>query len=467
MSASQYPSNNGEGYLPPEVINKQADATQIEWEEVRRDNKNHELAIQYETQTLGAFMHKPELIDQTILTPEDFAQPAIRLAFQSMKEVSASSTPVDVITVAEALEKSTGKNYLPILADAMQNCVSPNNAKTYARQVKERSIARKAMEISKNLARRMSDGPAAIDDAIAQLMELNAGKANHECSLKVAVKDAINRVDYLHENDGVIPGVSTGLVEIDNITGGFQPGDLYIVAGRPSMGKTAMMLNMTLSADVPCGIFSAEQPRLQIGSRMLAIRGEINAARLRNGALQDSEWPKLTSAVSQLHGLPIRIYDRPAPTILDLVRQARVWRHHYGIQILFVDYLQRIGGMDRRASRTERVGQVAMGLKELARTLDIPVVALAQISRKVEERPNKRPTMSDLKDSGEIEQEADTIMTIYRDEVYNHDTTSPGVAEIDLPKNRHGPVGMAEVDWQAWCMRFNNLSMDQQATRVI
>lgn len=420
---------------------------------------NHEITLHAEAQVIGSILHKPEMLISCDLDEQDFQNPGMKHAYKAIQAVNVSSEPVDIITVANWLETETnGKNFLPVLAKAMESCVAPANGESYSRQVRQRSNARKAREIANNLAARANDGAEAIDQAIRELMTLTAERRQHECGISDALRDAAERIETLNQNGGRIPGISTGLTDLDHILGGFQPSDLYVIGARTSMGKTALLLNLALAADRPVGIISAEQPRVQIGNRCIAINGGIHAARLRNAQLHDDEWPRLTETIGRLGNRKIRIYDRPTPTIDVVVRQARAWKHHYGIKALYVDYLQRIGASDRKAPRFERVSQVVMGLKELARDLDIPVIVLAQVNRRVEERPDKRPCMSDLKDSGDIEQEADNIMTIYRDEVYNDDTPDKGIAELDVLKNRHGPIGMLRVAWRAHFMQFLNLA---------
>ena len=302
----------------------------------------------------------------------------------------------------------------------------------------------------------IENGDEGINDAIRDLISLDIGKKNHECGMETALLSAVEKIEVAFDNDGKITGIDTGLVDLNHHIGGLHSPDLYVIGARAAMGKTAMLINMALSADVSCGIVSSEQGRDQIGVRSLAIDGSISAHNMRLGKLEDADFSRITASSAKLKDKVIRINDHPAPTIDDLVSQARSWKFNYDIKVLFVDYIQRIK-VEANIPKHERIEVVVMSLKSLAKELNIAVVALAQVNRQVEARPNKRPLMSDLKDSGSIEQEADCIMALYRDEVYNPETTDIGVAEINILKNRHGPVGCIRCFWNGEYMQFLNI----------
>jgi replicative DNA helicase len=269
---------------------------------------------------------------------------------------------------------------------------------------------------------------------------------------------------------GKIPGVPSGLAKLDHLLGGWHDGDLTILGARPAMGKTAMLVKFMLAAGVSCGVISAEQPAQQLGARAMSAHSHVDASRFRSGAFEDEDIGRLMRAVSELVEHPCLIYDRSAPSIADVVRMARKWRHNSGIRVLFVDYVQRIeaSNADKRTPKHERVGEVVRGLKSLARDLEIPVVALAQVNRDVEKRADKRPNMGDLADSSEIEKEADAVLTLYREAVYfdkggvneRNQPVRPHVAEINVEKNRHGPCGYVECIWIPESMRFENMGND-------
>ena len=278
-----------------------------------------------------------------------------------------------------------------------------------------------------------------------------------EISVAEGIKAVNRELIAAVERGGPQYGVPSGLAKLDKILLGFHPGDLVVIGARPSQGKTALLLNMADAANVPCGIVSAEQAAMQILQRMVAIRSGVSAERIRAGELHDQDWPHLTEAAASLHATNTWIFDRGAPSITDVQRTARRWANGHGIKALYVDYIQRIRGGDPRAPRHERVGEVAQGLKDIARELGIPVIALAQVSREVEKRNDKRPLMGDLSDSSEIEKEADQIVMLYRDEVYNHESSDRGTAELRIEKNRHGRIGFVRCAWLAESMRFRDL----------
>jgi replicative DNA helicase len=320
----------------------------------------------------------------------------------------------------------------------------------------------KAQGIAQTLETRLAEGGLeAVDDAIRELMLLAAPRGNFECDTAAAVSCAIDEIELAYKSDGPI-GIPTGLKDLDDCIGGLRPPDLIVIGARPSIGKTALLLNLADNSKHPAGIISAEQGRTQVGLRLIAKNGSLNAYRLRIGKIEDEEWPRIVHAASVVKDRKVRINDQPNPTIEEVMRQARKWKFQYGIQALYVDYIQRIRALPK-APRHEQVGYVALSLKELARELNIPVIALAQVNRNVEERENKRPTMADLKDSGSIEQEADTIITLYRDEVYDEETPNKGIAELNVLKNRHGPTGMIRCVWIAESMSFHNMDFQHYA----
>ena len=390
------------------------------------------------------------------LVGDDFLDAKYRQVFEAVCDLVAAQEVADVITVAEKLERETGrKNWLPILGEIAKNTWSTANISSYAKIVKEEARKRRAVEIANRLRDDVGQGLGAVDDAIRDLMQLNTTRKNYECSISQALSATVEMMDEAAHTEGKIVGITTGLEDLDNCIGGFQNTDLYVIGARPAMGKTAFLLNCANAANVPAGIISSEQGREQVGLRLIAIDGRVSAHRMRVADLETHEWNKVTRTVSGLANKRIWINDQPGPTIEQVIRQARKWKFQHDIKILYLDYIQRIKA-DASLPRHEQVGAIAMALKELARELGIPVVALAQVNRSVEARPNKRPYMSDLKDSGAIEQEADNIMTLYRDEVYDPESKDKGIVEIAVMKNRHGPTGLIRAVWNAEFMRFED-----------
>jgi replicative DNA helicase len=426
-------------------------------------------AVDAEQSVLGGLMLAPDRVEDVAdrLAESDFYRKDHRLIFRAIMELSARGQPCDTVTLGDWFERADldglmgGSSYLVELSN---NTPSAANITAYADIVRERSVRRQVIGLATNIVEQAYGGDAngaqLLDTSIAELMAMQKVETRYEFTLRQAIGLAINAAHAAGElPDGEIPGIHTGLKKLDEVLGGWHNSDLTIIGARPAMGKTALLLNLALAANVPCGLVSAEQPAQQIGSRVMSIESHVPAMRMRNGRFDESDLPRLDAAARRLIERQCMIYDRSAPTIADVSRIARKWKQQNGIRILFVDYVQRIEASqtDRRTPKHERVGEVVRGLKDLARDLDIPVVSLAQVGRQVEARTDKRPGMGDLSDSSEIEKEADQILTLYRDEVYDENSEHKGIAEIDVCKNRHGPNGVVRCAWLAETMRFANL----------
>ena len=363
-------------------------------------------------------------------------------------------------------EQIGGANYVLQLANSTPSAA---NIMAYVAIVREKAMLRQLIEVATDA---VSDGfdpngrsaSEIVDEAVQRMMTLHRLQQSCEWTMKQSVQAAVKALAFASQNPGVLPGVPSGLKALDDQLGGLHKSDLIVIGARPAMGKTALMFNMARHAamkGVPVGIISGEQSMQQLGQRMLALEANVAASHMRSASFDESEWPRITNGVVKLSGLPAWILDRSSPSIDELVRVVRRWKQQNNIQAVYVDYLQRIQG--KGDSKVERVGQVAMSLKNLARDLDIPVVALAQVKREVEQRTDKRPHMADLSDSGEIEKEADQVLTLYRDDYYNHDSPDRGTVEILVEKNRHGATGFVRVAWLEKTMRFADLEYDQAA----
>lgn len=418
-------------------------------------------SIEAEMAVVGGLLQDDSALpDIGHLRPDDFTRHDCRETYRAILAVHADRLPVDLVTVAERMERDDTLRWaergLATLASWVENTAGVSNVRTYADLIHGKARSRAAQAIGARLFEQAAE-PTAVDDAIRDLLALNVERREWVRPMRAAVADALERVEEAAE--GRARAITTGLRDLDRRISGWHDGDLVVIGARPSVGKTAFLVGCALHAGVPAGVISAEQPAEQIGLRAIAADGKVSLHRLRLGALQtEDDWSRVAGGSTAAAARPVWLYDRPAPSIEDVVRQARRWKHEHGIRVLYVDYLQRIRvarGLDRAAH--ERVGEIAMCLKELARDLAIPVVVLAQVNREVEKRPNKRPGMSDLKDSGTIEQEADLVLTLYRDEVYNDDTRDAGVAEVVVAKNRHGPTGMVKCAWLAEYATFADL----------
>lgn len=404
---------------------------------------------------IGSLVLDASPLDDLDLTAADFTERTCREVYRAVEALRGESQPIDVLTVAKWLEARTGSKWLATVGEIARQSYVTANIGAYAALVREASQKRRAREVAAKLAARIeADGEQAIDSAIRDLMLLSTTRRTHEHSLAEGLRLV---VDHLDDESEERAAIKSGLHELDTCLGGFHRSDLITVGARPAMGKTAFMVNLALAAGVPLGIISSEQPLVQLASRAIAIRGRVNAHRMRLKKLADADYPRVNDAIQALGEARIWVNDRSRPHIDDVIRQARSWAYAYGIRCLFVDYIQRIAA-GRREKRNEEIADVARGLKDLARDLDIPVIALAQVGREVERRQNQRPLMSDFKDSGVIEDESDVILTLYRDEVVNPDGAGKGVLEVNVMKNRHGPTGHIRCAWLGEFMAVENLA---------
>lgn len=409
----------------------------------------------YEAGIIARLLTDGSAIAQCDLTPGEFDNRQLREVYEAIEALNNRGDVADWLSVSGYIAEQGGPSYHGFLAELLKETPSTTQLPMYVNAVRKANETRKARDIGSRLIEQASV-EGAVDEAVRELLTLSMPVQKFDYTINAALKIAVEDIDSAF--NGHAPGVTTGLLDLDSMLGGLHGGDLVIIGARPAMGKTALMLNMSAAALIagnPVGLFSGEQGVSQITQRLIAIQGRVPIMRMRNGSMLDEDWPKLSAAVSQLKDKNLHIFDKPAPTLSDIVRRARSWHYNHGVRAIYIDYLQRIK-VDKRAPRHEAVGEIAAGLKELARELNIPVVALAQVNREVEKRVNKRPFMGDLKDSGTIEQEADQIFMLYRDEVYNEESTDKGRAEINIEKNRHGSIGRVDVIWRGEYLRFEN-----------
>lgn len=383
---------------------------------------------------------------------DQFTTPFRKRLWAAIKDRILSGEPADIVTLMEALPEDADG-----IHDLFTTMAHGSSVKTYAGIVRGNWRRREAGRIAQSLmAGAKSADDEAIDSAIASLLELNSDVSDHEFTGKQALMAAWDRAQVSYQNGGKLPGITTGLVKLDAILGGWHSSDLTIIGARPAMGKTALLIGMVddaAAAGYPVGMISSEQPMVQIGERRMARSSRVSATRIRAGTMEDEDWSKLSAGLSRTKDRPIWIYDRSAVTLDELVGIARKWKHTHGIKAIYIDYAQRI--TIKGAHRVEEVSQVARGLKNLARDLDIAVVVLAQVKAAVETRENQRPRAGDLANSDELVREADQILMLYRDEAVNPEKTQlRGIAEILIEKNRHGPTGFKKFGFQGDTMTF-------------
>lgn len=425
-------------------------------------------AIEAEQAVLGGLMLDPNAYDRIAdrLSESDFYRRDHAMIFRAIGELVGKREPADAVTLADWFDAKGisdmvgGASYIIGLANTTPSAA---NIGSYARIVRGKSQMRQVIDAATNACAAAfdpdSDPAAVVDAAVRALMGIGKAHTDHEMTVREALRRLNDRMVKLHAAGGALPGIPSGIAELDSKLGGFQDGDLILIPARPSMGKTSLLgfsVAHAASKGFPVGLISGEQPGEQIALRWVAARAKIDAHRIRNAHLGDHEWPKLTMANADLAALPLWIYDRSAPTIDELKRVARKWKQQHGIRGLYVDYAQRVEGKGR--TRYEQVSEVARELKTLARDLNIPVIALAQVNRGVEQRSDKRPGMADIADSGELEKEADQVVMLYRDDYYNPESSDKGIAELIVEKNRHGATGVIKVGWNAAHMDFFDLA---------
>ncbi len=421
----------------------------------------------------GVFLSKElfhSLVD--IVSPSDFNTPGNADIFQVFLDLFEKNQPIDLVTVGDALkvrdqlDRVGGPVYLAELADSV---VSASNAVRHAHIVREKSVLRKLIDTASGIIADCygsQDVGLLLDEAEKQIFEIADGKdSNTVVDSKDLVKDVFEELTLRYENKSSVTGIRTGYAKFDELTAGLQKSDLIIVAGRPSMGKTAFALNLALRAaiseNVPTVVFSLEMSKEQLMTRLLAVQGLVDLSNLRTGYLQDDDWVKLQHAADAISQSQIFIDDTPTLTPLELRARCRRLKSQHDLGLVIVDYLQLMRVKGRTDSREQEISEISRSLKALAKELNLPVIALSQLNRKVEERNPPRPKMQDLRESGAIEQDADMICFLYRDDFYNQAEDNPkrNLAEIIIGKQRNGPIGNVELRFFKHQTRFEDLNL--------
>ncbi len=439
-------------------------------------------SIEAEQSVLGGLMIDNGAIDKVgdMLVEADFYRDDHRRIWRHILRLLEQSRPADVVTVDESIKGGEDRDRtggLAYLASLAQGVPSAHNIKRYAEIVRERSIMRRLVDVGTAIADSAfnpggKEYQQLLDEAESKVMEISEIGARSRVGFQ-AINDVVTQVMerveelYHRENPSDITGIPTGYGDLDSRTSGLQEGDLVIVAGRPSMGKTAFALNMAehvaVNEGLPVAVFSMEMASNQLALRMLGSIGRLDQHRLRTGRLTDEDWNKLSNAVGKLYGAPLHIDETPALNSFELRARARRLYRQYGnkLGLIVVDYLQLMQANSSGENRATEISEISRSLKGLAKELHVPVVALSQLNRGLEQRPNKRPVMSDLRESGAIEQDADLILFIYRDEVYNPDSPDKGVAEIIIGKQRNGPIGTVKLTFLGQHTRFESYAGPQ------
>ncbi len=428
--------------------------------------------IEAEASVLGAILLENDAINKAleILSPEDFYREAHRKIFSGMVDLYEKNDPIDLVTLMDhlraknELEAVGGAVYLSSLVHSVPTSA---NVRYHGKIVHEKAILRHLIYTATEIASAGYEGSRDVETLLDQAENAIFGISEKKIRpsfvpLREIVKSSFETIEMLYEKKERVTGVATGFVDVDEMTSGLQPSDLIIVAGRPSMGKTAFCLGIAQYAAIEkkktVAVFSLEMSKEQLGTRMLCSEARVDANKLRSGFLGKSDWPRLTTAAGRLSDSSLWIDDTPALSVLEMKAKARRLKAEQGLGLIIVDYLQLMRGRGSSDSREQEISEISRSLKALAKELKVPVVALSQLNRAVESRQDKRPQLADLRESGSIEQDADVVMFIYREEVYRRDDESvKGIAEIIIGKQRNGPVGNVKLAFIDRFTRFDNL----------
>ncbi|SJZ90132.1 replicative DNA helicase [Garciella nitratireducens] len=433
-------------------------------------------SIEAEQSVLGAMLLDKEAIAVAteILKAEDFYREAHGAIFDAIVQIYNRSQPVDLITLSEQLKNTNileevgGIGYISDLANTVP---ASSNVKYYAKIVEEKSLMRKLIQISSEVLDRTYEGTEEVNDLIEmaekRIFNISQRRSSRGFTpINQVLLEAFDKIEQVFQNKGQITGISTGFIDIDNKISGMQKSDFILVAARPSMGKTAFALNIAQHAGVKekktVAIFSLEMSQDQLIHRMLSAETHIDSQKLRNGDLAEEDWERLANGMAILSEAPIFIDDTPGIGVMEMRSKCRRLKMEHGLDLILIDYLQLMSGDRRSESRQQEISDISRSLKALAREMDCPVVALSQLSRAPESRADHRPILSDLRESGAIEQDADVVMFLYRDEYYHPDTEEKNIGEVNIAKQRNGPTGIVKLVWLGQFTKFANLEKFQE-----
>ncbi|HHW71400.1 MAG TPA: replicative DNA helicase [Clostridiales bacterium] len=432
-------------------------------------------SLEAEQSVLGSMMMDKEAIAAAseILTSDDFYSDAHKEIYNAILGMYEQGEPVDLITLTEALRQrgtleGIGAAYLTELSMVVP---STANVKYYIRIVEEKAILRRLIKASNDIIKDSYEAQQEVDiildEAEKRIFKIAERRSRADFEpIKVALLDAYAQIEELSKNKGKIIGVPTGFTDFDLMTAGLHPSDFVLIAARPSMGKTSFALNIAqyaaINEGIPVAIFSLEMSKSQLVQRMLSSEANVELQKVRTGDLEDTDWIKLVQAASPLSQAPIFIDDTPGISVMEMRSKARRLKLEHGLGMVVIDYLQLMSGRGRPENRQQEISEISRSLKALARELDVPVVTLSQLSRAPEARTDHRPMLSDLRESGAIEQDADVVVFLYRDEYYNPDTEKQNIAEVIIAKQRNGPTGTVELVWLGQFTKFANYAKSRQ-----
>ena len=428
-------------------------------------------SMEAEQSVIGSMiMSRDAIIEASeIITGADFYQQQYGIVFEAMIELNDEGKAVDLVTLQERLKEKDLPpeiSSMEFVRDLLSAVPTSANVKYYAEIVAEKSMLRKLIKTTEEISNACYLGKEKTQDILEttekKIFDLVQNRGSQEfVPIRQVVLNAIEKIEKASRNQGSVTGIPTGFIDLDYKTSGFQPSDLILVAARPSMGKTAFALNiaqyMAFRNNVTAAIFSLEMSKEQLVNRLLALESKVDSQNIRTGNLEDEEWAKLIEGANIIGNSHLIIDDKPGISISELRSKCRKYKMEHNLGIIFIDYLQLMTGSGRSESRQQEISEISRSLKALARELNVPVVALSQLSRAVEQRPDHRPMLSDLRESGAIEQDADVVMFIYRDDYYNKDSENKNIAEIIIAKQRNGPIGTVNLVWMPNYTKFVNM----------
>ncbi len=428
-------------------------------------------SLEAEQSVIGAMIMDREavMVASELLLREDFYHQQYGLLFEAMTELYNENQPVDVVTLQERLQKKDVPpevSSLEYVGELVASVPTSANVKYYANIVKEKATLRRLIKVTEGIANQCYLDRDSLDEIMAgterEVFSLLQNRAGSDfVPIKQVVLDALEKIEQASKTKGNVTGIATGFTDLDYRTSGLQPSDLVLIAARPSMGKTAFVLNIAqyvaFHSDLCTAIFSLEMSKEQLVNRLFSLESRVDAQLLRTGNLADTDWEKLIEGAGVIGRSNLIIDDTPGISIPELRSKCRKYKLEHGLQLIIIDYLQLMSGSGKTDSRQQEISDISRSLKGLARELKVPVVALSQLSRQVEQRPDHRPMLSDLRESGAIEQDADVVMFLYRDDYYNKDTADKNIAEVIIAKQRNGPIGTVNLVWLPQFTKFVNM----------
>ncbi len=428
-------------------------------------------SVEAEQSVIGAMIMDRDAVTvaSEMLTVDDFYQKQYGILFEAMTELYSENKPIDLITLQNRLKEKDVPpeiSSLEFVRDMITTVPTSANVKYYAEIVSEKAMLRRLIKVNEEIASACYAGKDRVEDIMEdtekKIFQVLQRKSNDEfVPIKEVVLNALDKIEAASRSKGSVTGLATGFIDLDYKTSGFQPSDLILIAARPSMGKTAFVLNiaeyMALRSNLTVAIFSLEMSKEQLVNRMFALESRVDSQLLRTGNLSDNDWASLIEAAGTIGRSNLIIDDTPGISVAELRSKCRKFKLEHNLGVIMIDYLQLMQGSRKSESRQQEISEISRSLKEIARELQVPVIALSQLSRAVEQRPDHRPMLSDLRESGAIEQDADVVMFLYRDDYYNHDTEKKDVAEVIIAKQRNGPIGTVELAWLPRFTKFANM----------